>query len=282
MTIRQVLHQGAACLKENPEIESPLLDSSLLIALVLDCSREKLLASLPESFPAAKKTQFDSLIKRRLNNEPFAYLQGKKEFFGHEFMVESGVLVPRPETELIVEKVIEIVNQNIKINSMLDLCCGSGNIAISCKLALPHLKVSAADISPVAERVLQRNAINLLGKKIPFFRSSYFDDLDGRYDIICTNPPYLTREEMLQKRRLGWKEPELALDGGLDGMEGIREIIGQAVDFLSENAYLIIEMAPRQVQEAAGLLLGSGFKTCEILPDLAGRERVVLAYYEKS
>lgn len=183
--------------------------------------------------------ELDKIKRSYAQGMPLAYILGKEEFFGYEFTVNPSVLIPRPETELIVEKALEIIKSD-KLNSVLDLCCGCGNIAIAIKKSTQsQLRVFASDLSLEALRIAKINA-DRHKAEIGFIQSDLLTGLRGEFfDIIVSNPPYVEDESI--KGSLSY-EPRTALSGGVDGLEVIRKITGQADGCLKEKGYLIIEI----------------------------------------
>jgi len=274
MTVREILKEGSDYLKQC-ETDTAYLDSSLLLAQSMGISKEKLYASFPEEVPQPQDSLFRELLKKRASGYPVAYLTEKKEFFGLMFHVEEGVLCPRPDTELLVEKVLSLTENDNKLTKVLDLCTGTGCIAISIKVNNEKLNVTASDISPVAERVFYNNSCSLAKESITFKKSSLFDEIEGKFDIIVSNPPYLTTDETDQRMDEGWKEPGLALDGGEDGLDLIRTIIDQAPSYLNDGGYLLIEAHPDQMESMRIFMEKAGFINNTILKDLPGLDRVI-------
>lgn len=274
MTVRDLLKEGSDLLKES-RIDTAYLDSSLLLAECLGMSKEKLYASFPDEASSEQGKQFRGFLSLRLKGHPVAYILEKKEFFGLDFHIEEGVLCPRPDTELLVEKVLSLTENNNTIKDILDLCTGSGCIAIAVKVHNQDLNVYASDISPVSERVFSQNNFSLTEKSIIFTRSSLFQNIKGTFDIIVSNPPYLTTDETAQRMNEGWKEPELALDGGYDGLDLIRTIIKEAPLHLNKKGYLLIEAHPAQMEIMKSCMETSDFKEINILKDLPGLDRVI-------
>lgn len=274
MTIRDALKEGSEILR-GIKIDSPYLDSSLLLANSLKISKEKLYASFPDELREENYALFKKHLLKRTEGHPVAYIIGEKEFFGLPFHIEEGVLCPRPDTELLVEKVLSLTDNDNNIKDVLDMCTGTGCIAISIKVNNRKLNVSASDISPVAEKVFSLNNCSLAGKSITFTRSSLFEKINGTFDIIVTNPPYLTTEETDQRMNEGWKEPELALSGGDDGLDLIRIIIDHSVQYLNDKGYLLIEAHPSQMKKMKTCMEKKGFSEIGILQDLPGLDRVI-------
>lgn len=274
MIVRDILKEGSEILKAY-HIDTAYLDCSLLLAKSLGITKEKLYASFPEYVTDEKYNLFKDDLARRIDGHPVAYILGEKEFFGLPFHIEEGVLCPRPDTELIVEKVLSLTENNNELKDILDMCTGTGCIAISVKVNNKGLNVSASDISPIAEKVFSINNYSLAEKSITFTKSSLFENIKGKFDIIVTNPPYLTSEETDQRMDEGWKEPELALDGGNDGLDLIRIIIDEAPGFLNESGYLLIEAHPAQMETMKTCMEKNAFKDIMILQDLPGLDRII-------
>ena len=274
MNVRDLLKEGSDLLKES-QIDTAYLDSSLLLAKSLGISKEKLFASFPDVVNSEDQSTFRELLSKRVEGHPIAYILGEKEFFGLNFHIEEGVLCPRPDTELLVEKVLSLTENDNNIKDILDLCTGTGCIAISIKVNSEKLNVSASDISPVSQKVFSINNCSLAEKSITFTRSSLFEKIEGKFDIIVSNPPYLTTEETDERMIEGWKEPGLALDGGDDGLDLIRIIIEEAPAYLNESGYLLIEAHPSQMENMKICMVNMGFINIEILQDLPGLDRVI-------
>ena len=280
MTYREALTDAAEGLKDSGVLfcDTPLLDASVLLAEAAGISREKLFASYPDELPKAVYSDFRKLLEKRLSGMPVSYIRHRKEFYSRDFYVDRSVLVPRPDTEVLVEKALEIIEAKTtgsgsEAPRLLDLCTGSGCIAVSLKLEAPACVVTASDVSPAALETAARNAENL-GAEINFIESSLFNNIEGRFDIIATNPPYLTTEETAAMTEAGWPEPMLALEGGTDGLDLIRIIIKTSLDYLNDNSYLLIEAAPGQAEPISELLREAGFSDIGITCDMAGRNRV--------
>jgi len=291
MTIHEALAEGTASLTATG-IETPALDSSLLLAEVLNTSRSKLTAAGNDSISAALVAIFRQLIKRRRSGECIAYILGRKEFYGLEFLVNPSVLVPRPDTEMLVETARNRVRgsgfgvreQPLRV---LDLCTGSGAIAIALKHTMPELEVWATDISAEALETAQTNAARLLPPdSIRFFQGDLYDALLPGPSSLCyllpvicylivSNPPYIPTAEIPSLAPEVRMEPALALDGGDDGLGVIRKIVSRAPEFLCPGGVLLLEADPRQMAVIAGLYKKAGFSDIQTHTDLSGRERVI-------
>ena len=232
--IRDALKEGSLRLNES---ETPWLDASLLLAYVMGCRREKILASYPDVIKDEVYTSFMKLIDQRQAGFPVAYLTGSKEFFGRPFYVKQGILCPRPDTEILIEEALTQI-QNRGYTRIHDLCTGSGCIALTLKLENPELQLSASDVSPISEAVFKINKEKLHVPEVPFLLSSLFDGLEGPLDLIVSNPPYLTSLETKDRMDQNWKEPALALDGGDDGLDLIKKITEDSPSLLSKGGCL--------------------------------------------
>jgi release factor glutamine methyltransferase len=280
MTIREALAESGASLFE-AGIETPGLDASLLLAHVLETNRTALAASGPEPLSEKKYAVFRALLDRRLNGECVAYITGKKEFRGLEFLVNSSVLVPRPDTETLVETSLLFTGAK---NIVLDLCTGSGAVAVALKNEMPEAEVCATDISNSALETAKINAARLLqdSKKIAFFQGDLYGALPDShplFSLIVCNPPYIPSSVIETLSAEVRKEPRIALDGGTSGLEIIRRVIDGAPGFLLRGGTMLLEADPRQMSEITVLLKKRGFHTIKTYNDLSGRERVTGGTY---
>ena len=285
MIIREAITQSAAFLK-SAGIETPSLDASLLFAHALNVSREALATKGTEELSEEALAALRAFLDRRVNGECAAYITGKKEFFALEFLVNSHVLVPRPDTETLVEAAIAIINGQkagftMAANTIhvLDLCTGSGAVAVSLKHEMPQLEVYAADISAEALQIAKTNAQRLLsGAQIHFYHGDLYDALPpsaSPFDIIVGNPPYVPADEIKTLSAEVQNEPRLALDGGKDGLEIIMRIIDGAHGNLRRGGTLLLEAAPYQMEKIAGLLENRGFRDIKLYKDMSGQKRVI-------
>ena len=287
MTVREALTMAGADLKA-AGIETPSLDASLLLAHILGIDRAALVASGSESLPEKTRAAFCDLIDRRLNGECAAYILGKKEFRGLEFLVNPSVLVPRPDTETLVEAALETAaaGGSIAANSIriLDLCTGSGAVAVSLKSEMPSLEVYAADISAEALETAKTNAVRLLpGSTIHFYHGDLYNALPtphSPFSLIVCNPPYISSDEIQTLSAEVRNEPRLALDGGQSGLEIIKRVINGAPVNLLRGGALLLEADPRQMEDIAVLLAKKGFCNIKLYNDLSGQERVIGGTYE--
>ncbi|MDR2768025.1 MAG: peptide chain release factor N(5)-glutamine methyltransferase [Treponema sp.] len=282
------LSEGSALLK-NGGVETPALDSSLLLAFAAGLTRERLYAHTDRPLALNKKAVFDGLIRRRLAGESVAVLVGRKEFCGLDFIVTADVLVPRPDTETLVEAALGILSAaGMKGKPALDLCTGSGAVAIAVKHARPDLDMSASDISPAALSVARENARRLVGGGVTFYEGDLFDALprasagfsgpslrDRTFALITANPPYLPAAELAGLSREVRREPALALDGGADGLDLIRRVTREAPARLESGGVLLMEADGSQMAALRGLMAERGLTEISVRADLGGRPRVI-------
>ena len=252
----------------------PRLEARMLLQHALGVSRTWLISHDTDAVPEAQVEAFLGLQTRREQGEPVAYLLGEREFMGHRFQVGPGVLIPRPETELLVEQV-QAALSHAKASRVLDLGTGSGAIAISIALALPEACVTATDASPQALALAQRNAASL-GARVAFRQGDWYQALPadaGPFDLIVSNPPYIAAGDAhLAQGDLRF-EPDMALTDGADGLAAIRVIVEQASRWLAPGGQLWLEHGYDQAQAVQQLLRQAGFTQVSSLPDLAGIPR---------
>jgi len=286
MTVLDVLNWATHYLK-NHHIENPRLNAELLMAHSLQGSRESLYTQLKEPLKEEKKDTFQYLVRRRVSGEPIQYILGRQEFWSIEFKVDRRCLIPRPETELLVEETLSILSHHpsADIPKVLEIGTGSGAIAIALAKELEEVLIVATDISKDALGLAKENATSLgLLSKIRFLQANLFDPfstLRGRepFSIILSNPPYIARPEIKGlSREVRDFEPLIALDGGDDGLDFYRRILTEAPHYLKEEGWLLLEVGKGQAEEVSELIERSeGFKKPERVKDLANIERVVKA-----
>jgi len=287
MFVREAYAQGAADLKY-AGIKTPGLDASLLLAHVLNTTRTALVAAGADELSDEACEDFCNLIVRRCEGECVAYITGKKEFRELEFEVNPSVLVPRPDTEILVEAAIELIRNQPQSTKILDLCTGSGAVAISLKNEMPELEIHATDICANALDVAKKNARRLLpGSDIHFYLGDLYDAiincslLSVNCSLIIANPPYIPSQEIETLSAEVQYEPRLALDGGIDGLDVIKRIINGAPDYLKQGGMLLLEADPRQMNDIAVLLEKHGFINIQLYKDLSDSQRVIGGRYEK-
>jgi release factor glutamine methyltransferase len=256
-------------------------EAEVLFSEVLNCSRAALYLNRQRVLTRDESGAIAAALKRRASGEPLEYILGAAEFMGLEFKVSPAVLIPRPETEILVEAVIEISRQadkSISRQKILDLGTGSGCIAVSLAKFLPKAEVTAVDISQEALKVAAENAM-AHNVKVDFMRSDLFSALSlSKYDIIVSNPPYIASGEIGQLQRELKYEPQIALDAGPDGREFYRRIIDRAGRHLEDGGSLIMEIGFGQRGEIENIFKKSKtFKITQVIKDYNNIDRVVTA-----
>ncbi len=277
-TIRRVLTWAVDDLKKRG-FSSARLDAELLLCHVLHTDRIKLLIDAERPLAKAELTRYRELYQRRRAGEPIAYLLGVREFYGRTFRVDRRVLVPRPDTETLVEVGLERTRHLDLSARVLDLCTGTGCVAISLARERPTTCVLGLDLSPDAAVVARENVVRLGATNCAIGVSDLFAALEGRavvFDLITANPPYIPDDEidtlMVDVRAF---EPRLALAGGPDGLVILRRIVHEAPRYLAEGGVLAVELMAGQAPDVSALFAERGFSEIQIRKDLGGHERVV-------
>lgn len=276
MTPCELIRQTAA-LFHSAGIPDPAWDSALLLAHLTGQPPLNLRLDTDTQLSEDILRAFDALRDRRLERTPLQYLTHEQSFLGHTFYVDERVLIPRPETELLAERVIHALRP-IKAPTALDLCCGSGCIAISVALALPGAQVHAADLSPEALAVTRQNA-EALGAQVTLHQGDLLAAVrDLRFHLIVSNPPYIPSAECAALQQEVLREPFMALDGGGDGLDFYRRISREAPRHLLPGGALFLEVGFDQAEAVCAMLSAGGFTHTAIHPDLQGIGRMVEAY----
>jgi len=271
--ISELVSSAADTLQE-AGIQNPLLDAELLAAHVLGLDRIRLHVDRDRELTAQEAGKIRHLVKRRLTFEPIAYILGKKEFYSLEFYVDRNVLIPRPETELIVDLVVYYALQNARI---VDIGTGSGSIAVSVKYTRQDLEVHATDISAKALKVAQKNTSVILGKnKIRFHLGNLFEPLAGmQFQVIAVNPPYVNKSRIDSYQKDICFEPETALFSVQEGTAMIDTIISGAGSYLGAGGWLVMEIGDTMKDFIIKTGVRSGFHV-SVLNDYSGLPRVAL------
>ena len=235
--------------------------------------KEYLIINYDKEISKKQETIYKQYIKNLLEGEPIQYILGKQEFMGIEFAVNKDVLIPQPDTEILVEEVIKLLKQ-YKKPKILDLCTGSGAIAISISEKVSEAQIYASDIS---EKALAIARINDRSKKIKFILSDLFNNIEDKFDIIVSNPPYIKTHEIEKLSKEVQNEPILALDGGIDGLEFYRKIIGQASKYIKKNGYLCLEIGEEQKKQVKDIINNEKkYADIKEYKDLNKNDRVII------
>lgn len=275
MTIKQAITKGMIMLKSN-NVESPKLKARLLLQYVLDKPRQYIIVYDNKEIDKQQQWQYFVNIEKLTKGIPLQHITHRQEFMKMDFFVDENVLIPRPDTEILVEEVIKIAQ---KYNSprILDLCTGSGAIAISLKKFVSNADITAVDISEKALEIAQKNA-EKLEAKINFVKSNLFDKLDNKkFDIIVSNPPYIRKDEIKKLSEEVQKEPKIALDGGEDGLDFYRIIAEQAINYLKTGSFLCFEIGYNQKNDVIKIIEDEqNYKNTYCKKDLYGNDRIII------
>lgn len=281
-TVREALARASSFLRETGA-KDPLFEAELLIRHCLGWDRTRFLIAMDEPIPAEALEKLADFCRRRARHEPLQYMLGSQEFYGRLFAVGPGVLIPRPETEILVEQVLLKADQMWEAGSRLqvaDIGTGSGAICITLACERPDWLVSTVDISPEASRIAQENA-KRLGAEVRFLQGDLVEPLvreGAKLDVLVSNPPYIPSRDVdeLDEEVRGF-EPRLALDGGSDGLDFYRRLCGALPSLLKEKAIVAFEVGIHQAKDVAAQLQASGvIDETAVICDLAGIERVVM------
>ncbi|MCQ2362812.1 MAG: peptide chain release factor N(5)-glutamine methyltransferase [Acidaminococcaceae bacterium] len=258
-------------------IDSPRVDAELLLAQVLQCNRIRLYLDQDKTLEPKELQAMHKLVERRGKHEPVAYILGSKGFMTDDFLVTPAVLVPRPETELLVEQAAKFFKD--EAICFLDMGTGSGAIAISLLKLLPEARGVAADISKEALQVAQQNAVKIgVAERLQFVQSDLYQRVGTeRFDLLISNPPYISDEDMAVLDLDVRQEPRLALAGGVDGWGLYRRIIADAAQHLTSDGVLAFEFGMGQAEPVRQMLLDNGYAAVAVTRDYAGLERDIFA-----
>ncbi len=278
MVIGEILRAGEESLGK-VEYANGSLEARLILEELLGVDRLYLMLNPREVLDQNLVDRFFALIERRLEGYPLQYLLGKTEFMGLDFQVGEGVLIPRQDTEILVEYLLDYMDS--KEYKLLEIGIGSGAIILSLAYYNRNIKALGLDISDSALKMAEKNKEALDLPEVQLIKSDLFEKLESRdFDIIVSNPPYIPPREIDRLQVELFYEPRLALDGGEDGLDFYRSIVAKAPDYLKPGGLLIFEIGFDQGQKVFDLMEEAGFKKLEILKDLQNMDRVVLGFKE--
>jgi release factor glutamine methyltransferase len=273
MNIENVLNKGINILQKN-KISNPRLDSEILLSSSIERNKKHIILNPKELLNSEQLGKFNSLIERRKIGEPIAYLVNKKDFWKDEFFVNKDVLIPRPDTELIIEQVIKIYSREAQLQ-VLDIGTGSGCILLSILKERPNFYGTGIDISKKSINVSKFNTKKLnLMNRVKFFHSSVDNFKIGKYDLIVSNPPYIESLSLkyLEKDVVNF-EPKLALSGGIDGFLYIRKVINKASTLIKKNGKFILEVGFNQKNKVKKMLKEESFYVNKAIKDYGNNDR---------
>jgi release factor glutamine methyltransferase len=278
MKIRELLSEGETSLKKAEKL-SARNDALLLLSFLLNMDRGKMFLAFENEAPEFLIEKYHEVIKQRASGVPLQHITGITEFMGLTFKVTPEVLIPRSETELLVEEALKLIAPNMKI---LELCTGSGCIALSILKLYNSVSVTAADISEGAVYVAKENAKKLglsIGKnpgKIDFVQGDLFEPVEGTYDLIIVNPPYIKSGDISDlMKEVREHDPVIALDGGPDGLYFYRRLFYEAKDYLNEGGYLLLEIGKDQAKEVLAMAEES-YENVKVIKDYSDLDRIII------
>ena len=277
MTIKELLNQGIIMLK-NEDIDGPKNKARTILQHTLKKSREYLIIYDNKEVTKVQRDEYVKNIKRLIAGEPLQYITGVQEFMKMRFVVTKDVLIPQPDTEILVEEVIKIAN-TIQNPMILDLCTGSGAIAVSLAKNLSNAKIIATDISKKALEIAKYNAkLNGVLNNIDFTQSNLFEKIKNiKFDIIVSNPPYIASDEIKNLPKDVRQEPIIALDGGKDGLDFYRKIYDTVDEFLNKDSYICVEIGYNQKEDVKKIIeKQKRYTNIYCKKDLCENDRVVV------
>ena len=259
-------------------IKTAMLDTELLMSKAINKDREFIILNLKNEIDEKDYQYFQKMINERSKGKPIAYLTNKKFFWKYEFDIVENVLIPRPDTEILVEQVLNIYKNKNKIN-FLDIGTGSGCILLSILKERKDFFATGIDISDDAIKICKINAYKLgVKNRVKLFKSDIDNFSNGKYDLIISNPPYIKNLDLkyLEKDVINF-EPKLALNGGLEGITEIKKVINKSAKLIKKNGKLILEIAFNQKEKVRQLLINNGFYVNMVIKDLAKNDRCIVS-----
>ena len=279
MNVKELIDYGKNTLKEN-ETEDYTIIAKKLAKYVLKMNDSELIINEQNNVEEEQEEYYKLELIEIINGKPIQYITNSQEFYSNEFYVDNNVLIPQPDTEILVEETLDIIKKNNKNVKVLDICTGSGCIGISIAANSKESKVIMSDISKEALNVAQKNANKILGdlSNIRFIESDMFEEIEEELDIIVSNPPYISFEELQNLDEQVKQEPIIALYGYEDGLGFYRILVEESHKYLSDDGYLCMEIGYKQKDEVIKLLEKNGnYKNIYSKKDLAGNDRIVIA-----
>jgi len=282
MNFENALDEASKILIEK-NVKSPLLDSEILMSKAVDKNREFIISNLDEKINDISYIYFRKLVALRASGKPISYIIGKKNFWNYQFKVTEDVLIPRPDTEIVIEEVLKITKFKNKFK-ILDIGVGSGCILLSLLKERKNFNGIGIDLSKKCIELSRLNALKLgLNNRVKFFKSDIDNFNIGKYDLIVSNPPYINQIDLKYlERDVKNFEPRLALDGGLDGLSEIRKVVNKSSELIKLNGTLVLEIGFDQKNKVKKILINKGFYINNIVKDYANNYRCIISTKIKS
>ena len=280
MKVLELIEYGKKLLNEN-NIEDSNIKSKRLAKFILNMNDQDIISKADTEIDEDAKTRFYLAIIEIISGMPVQYITNSQDFYNSSFYVDENVLIPQPDTEILVEEIIKILNESYSDGSkILDICTGSGCIGISVGKNVQNVKISMLDISDKALEITKKNANKILGNlsNIKFIESDMFEEVEEEFDIIVSNPPYIAKDEWETLSKDVQHEPFLALYGGKDGLDFYKILINESHKYLSDNGYLCMEIGYKQKEDVIKLLKeNENYYNIYSKKDLSGNDRIVIA-----
>ncbi|MCA9066729.1 MAG: peptide chain release factor N(5)-glutamine methyltransferase [Planctomycetaceae bacterium] len=277
-TVRRILEWTTGFLRDKG-VESPRVEAELLLAHARQCQRIRLYTDFDEPVSEQQRTRMRELVQRRAKREPLAYIVGTREFYGRSFVVGPGILIPRPETEKLIDLCLSRISKEAHVR-IAEVGAGSGCISLTLACQLPHSAVTATDISAKAIQTASENASRLkVADRVRLLHGDCLEPLlkeQSQLDVVVSNPPYIRDDEWeTLQPEVGGHEPREALLGGPDGLDIVRRLVPQAASLLKPGGFILLEVDPAQCPSVCTILEAHGFLNCRVHKDLSGNDRVV-------
>lgn len=278
MNLKELINYGKNLLKEN-EIQDSSIIAKILAEYILQIDRNQIIINEDKQIKEHEKTRYYFALIEIIQGMPLQYITNKQEFMKLEFYVDENVLIPRPDTEILVEEVIEIAKKSNEHINILDMCTGSGCIGISLSKNLKNADITMCDISPKAIEIAKKNyEKNIENNEAHFIESNMFENITEKYDIIVSNPPYIETSTIKDLSENVKKEPHIALDGGEDGLDFYKILISESLEHLNEEGYLCMEIGYNQRESVINLLNKSEkYKEIYSKKDFNENDRIIIA-----
>lgn len=281
ITYAELLRTGTGMIREAAVSKTAVSDASIdawyLMEHVFKIDRASYYLRMNDQISDQEEERvlrYLELAKRRASGEPLQYITGSASFMGMDLYVDPSVLIPRQDTEVLAEKAIELLKEG---DHVLDMCSGSGCIILSLAYHFPHIKGTGADISSRAVEIGRLNRDRLGLAQVDFIESDLFENINGEYDLIVSNPPYIRTDDIEElDAEVKLHEPVLALDGSPDGLIFYRRLALEAYDHLREGAVMLLEIGMDQAEDVTGILAAAGYTGIEVIKDLSGLDRVIM------
>lgn len=271
MKIKELVDRSLKKLS-NAEVEDFRNKFFILTEKKLNLSKEVILSHGDNEIDVDKYEMLEPYLDKIIEGIPVQYLVNEQEFYGLKFFVNENVLIPQPDTEIIVEEALNIISDGDRV---LDLCTGSGVIGVTIANKKNAIVV-ASDISKKALEVAKINADNLGDSKVTLVESDLFENIEGKFNVIVSNPPYIKKDVIRTLSKEVQNEPIIALDGGIDGLDFYKKIVEEALNYLEDGGYLLLEIGYDQKEEVLNLVINKNYKDIRVRKDLSNNDRVVI------